>query len=190
MGRALRVEEPNGTYHVCSRGNNRHAIVCDDDDRETWLRILAYVTREYGWTALAYCLMTNQYHLLIQLPEDGGLSDGMRLLNGLYSRVTSKKYGRSGHLFHKRFRATQIETNEHRLTVAAYIVLNPVRAGICALPREWRWSSYRASAGLVTPPNFLAVRKLLSLFGDDREPAAGAYRRFVESLVSDTNTKA
>jgi putative transposase len=189
MSRPLRSEQPNATYHVCSRGNNRYPIVWDDDDRETWLRILGYAALKYGWMVYAYCLMTNHFHVLAQLPAEGGLSDGMRLLNALYSRVTNKKYGRTGHVFHNRFHAAQVESDEHLLTAAAYVVLNPVRAGICALPREWRWSSYRASAGLVSPPRFLALGRLLSQFGEDRDAAFVAYRRFVGNLVSDTNTE-
>ena len=144
--------------------------------------------RRYGWVVYAYCLMTNHYHALFQIPEEGGLSDGVRLLNGLYSRVMNRKYGRTGHLFHNRFHAAQMETESHLMAACAYIVINPVRAGICEKPEDWRWSSYRASAGLVSSPPFLAVAKLHSLFVRRRDVAVAAYCRLTDRLVSDTNT--
>ncbi len=56
--------------------------------------------------------------------------------------------GFSGHLFHGRYKAlvTDPEAADYALTVADYIHLNPVRAGISATEPElavWPWSSYR-----------------------------------------------
>jgi hypothetical protein len=53
----------------------------------------------------------------------------------------------------------------HCLMTTHYVVLNPVRAGLCGSPADWRWSSYRASAGIDVAPSFLAEYELLSLFG-------------------------
>jgi hypothetical protein len=44
-----------------------------------------------------------------------------------------------------------------------YVVLNPVRAGMCALPHQWPWSSYRATAGLDSTPSFLDIRWLAEI---------------------------
>ena len=50
----------------------------------------------------------------------------------------------------KRFKNILVETESHLLTVARYIPLNPVKAGMVARPEEWAWSSYRARAGSKT----------------------------------------
>jgi REP element-mobilizing transposase RayT len=75
------VEEPGGIYHVISRGNNRGRLYWDELDREVFLARLSRVAQKYGWAGLAYCLMTNHFHLVVQI-LDGGLSAGMQELNG------------------------------------------------------------------------------------------------------------
>jgi putative transposase len=62
--------------------------------------------------------------------------------------------------------------------------MNPVENGLCGSPDEWRWSSYRASAGIEPPPSFLDVNRLWSFFGDAAgERAVSRYRAAVQGVV-------
>jgi hypothetical protein len=106
----------------------------------------------------------------------------MRQLNGVYAQRFNRRHGRVGHLFQARFHSTLIEQDEHLLAVSSYLPLNPVRAGLCADPATWRWSSYRATIGL-DPPGALAVDRLLGFFADDRELARDRYQAHVEARV-------
>ena len=178
MARAPRIIEPGGIYHVTTRGNNRERVVWDDLDRVILLTAIDRSARRYGWVVLAYCLMTNHFHLVVRLPLDG-LSDGMRLLNGTFARRMNARHSRVGHLFHNRFGATPVADDTHLLEVSRYVVLNPVRARLCARAEQWRWSSYRACAGLELAPSFLATDELLGLFGRRPSLARRAYRQFV-----------
>jgi Transposase and inactivated derivatives len=178
MARPLREVEPGGYYHFGSRGNNRQPLYWVDDDRRDFLDILASGVERHTWIVLAYCLMPNHFHVVAQVPE-GGLSEGMQYLNGGYSRRTNGRYGRTGHLFHNRFWSKAIEGDGQLLENCRYVVRNPVRAGLCSSPERWRWSSYRASAGLDRAPAFLAVEVLHAFFGKNRGEACLAYRRFV-----------
>jgi putative transposase len=181
MGRERRIEVPGGVYHLGSRGNRGCAIYVDDLERKAFLRMLDRIARRHRWNIGTYCLMTNHYHLLITI--ESGLSDGMRELNGGFSSWTNAKNDLEGHLFRNRFWYEPIETEEHYLETVRYIVLNPVRAGICALPDQWRWSSYRALAGLEFAPPFLAANDLLRRFGDSPAAARAAYRVFVSEGI-------
>lgn len=180
MGRPPRVEIPGATYHVTTRGSNRETIFWTDDDRLLFLRMLGIVTVKYAWTVLAYCLMTNHFHLVLQI-ADGGLSAGMQWLNGAVSRATNQRHGRSAHLFRNRFSSVLIESDMHLIGACRYVVLNPVRAGVSAHPDEWPWSSYRATAGLEPCPAFLSAGELLRMFAVS---VPEARRRYIE-LVSD-----
>ncbi len=174
----LRIEVPGGYYHLSTRGNNRRAIFDDDIDRECFLGQLNRVTAKYRWTLLAYCLMDNHYHLIVQL-GDLGMSQGMCQLNGGYARMYNKRHRRTNHLFGRRYWDALMATDEHLLECCRYVVLNPVRAGICELPAEWSWSSYAATIGRVFAPSFLSVDELLPLFGRRPDVAREAYKRFV-----------
>jgi REP element-mobilizing transposase RayT len=185
MARPLRIEYDGALYHVTSRGNERKPIYKDDGDRHLFLSILAQVTDRFHWICHAYCLMVNHYHLVIETP-DGNLSKGMRQLNGVYTQAYNRRHRRVGHLFQGRFKAILIQKESHYLEVCRYVVLNPVRAKAVKHPREWPWSSYRATGGVASAPRCLTVDELLSHFGQKRGPAQEKYRQYVREGVAGT----
>lgn len=141
MSRPHRLQIAGGTYHVTSRGNRRQSIYHDDHDRRMFLALRNQVVRRCGWRELAYCLMTNHFHLLIETPAPN-LSLGMHRLNGEYARYFNERHSVDGHLFDRRFGSRLIETEEYLADALRYIASNPVEAGLCAHPRDWRWSSF------------------------------------------------
>ena len=176
----LRVIDPNGIYHVMSRGNYRHVIFPDDDHFARYLFLVERVTARRKWIVLDWCLMPNHYHLVIQL-TDGGLSDGMRELNGCFSRWSNAVLDRTGtgHLVRNRFTCRHVATDSHLLNVARYLALNPVGAGLVPTPEEWHLSGYRALAGLDHPLRFHRPTELLRYFGPDPAVAVQSYQQFV-----------
>jgi len=179
MARPLRVEFAGALYHVTARGNERKPIVRDDDDRDQWLKTLARAVSRFRWIVYAFCLMDNHFHLVLETPNPN-LARGMRELNGVYAQRFNRRHRRFGHLFGGRYKALLVEREPHLLEVCRYVVLNPERV---ATPTEsydrYRWSSYRATAGLEAAPDFLACERVLALFDVDRARAIRAYRAFV-----------
>jgi hypothetical protein len=51
-------------------------------------------------------------------------------------------------VFQERYKAILVEKDRYLLALCRYVMLNPVRAGMVRSAREYRWSSYRATAGL------------------------------------------
>ena len=182
MARPLRLEYPGALYHVTSRGNARGAIVRDDRDRQAFLALLGAVVERYHWICHAYCLMGNHYHLLIETPE-ANLSAGMRQVNGLYTQRFNRRHRRVGHLLQGRFKAIVVDKDSYLLELARYIVLNPVRARMVRRPKDYAWSSYRATAGGASPQPWLTRDWLLSQFAKTRPRAQAAYRAFVQEGI-------
>jgi len=182
MARPLRIEYPGAIYHITSRGNARQPIYKDDKDRETFLELLGSVVSRYGWICHAYCLMGNHYHLLIETP-DGNLSQGMRQLNGIYTQHFNRRHGRVGHVFQGRFKAIVVDRDSYLLELCRYVVLNPLRAGVVGSPGRYKWSSYRATAGIVRSPSFLTTDWVLSEFGRIRRKAQDRYKEFVKEGI-------
>lgn len=163
-----------------SRGNFRQPIFFDEDHYAKYLRLLTRVTRRRHWTILDWCLLPNHYHLLIQLTE-GGLSEGMRELNGCYARWSNLRTKRTGtgHLVKNRFEAKPVVTERHFWATVRYIPLNPVRADLVKRPEDWPWSGYRATIGLEYPMAFHRPDELLRYFSPDPKIAVERYIRFV-----------
>jgi putative transposase len=174
MARPLRIEFPGGLYHVTSRGDRREDIYLNDADRQRWLELLGEVCTRHNWLCHAYCLMDNHFHIVIET-VDGNLSAGMRQLNGVYTQWHNRTHGRVGHVFQGRFKAIIVQRESYLLELARYVVLNPVRAGICAMPEHWPWSSYLAMVGQAHRPNWLHTEWLLAQFGNQYAKAVAAY---------------
>ena len=172
-----REQFPGAIYHVTSRGNNRGAIYRTEADRETWLRILRDVVRETNVECHAYCQLTNHFHLCLSTPEPN-VARAMQILNSRYAREFNRRHGRRGHVFERRYFSALIEKQEHLLEVARYVVLNPERAGLADVG-EWRWSSFRATAGLIPAPRFLTTRWILGQFSPSPQRARALYADFV-----------
>jgi putative transposase len=185
MARPLRLLERHGIYNVGSRGNNKETMFRDAIDWMEFLRLLAKVATRHCWEGWAYCLMGNHFHLVVQLPHLG-LSEGMQVLNSGYAVRTNGRYKRSGHLVRNRFYSQQVERETHLLELCRYVVLNPVRAGLCRSPADWPWSSYRATAGLEPAHPFLQTPGLLDLFDEERSSAQKSYRDYVQDGLSDS----
>lgn len=179
MARPLRLQVADGLYHLTARGNERRAIYRDAADRRGFLEILAATLERFRWHCLSYCLMSNHYHLLVRTLEPN-LARGMRDLNGMHAQRFNRRYRRDGHLFQGRYRALLIGSDEHLLAALAYIVRNPVQAGICERPGDWPWSSHRAVIGQC-PPGLLAVDELLSHFAGEQARARARYRELTEN---------
>lgn len=178
MTRPLRIEYAGAVYHITSRGNEKKPVFKDDQDRLNFLNTLQHVNKRYHWICHGYCLMGNHYHLLIETPE-GNLSIGMRQLNGVYTQLFNKRRNRAGHLFQGRYKAILIQKDSHLLEVCRYVVLNPVRAGMVEHPKDWKWSSYPATAGREQPHASLTISWVLGQFGRKQDVARKEYRRFV-----------
>lgn len=178
MARPLRLDFPGALHHVTARGNARQDIFFTAGDRQHFLDNLGQVCDRLGWICYAYCLLGNHYHLLIETPN-GGLSRGMRQVNGVYTQYVNRAHDRVGHLFQGRYSSVLVDKDSHLLELCRYIVLNPVRAGLVETPGEYPWLSYRATAGEVRGAGWLDSNTVLIMFGGVRRTARARYRRFV-----------
>src|SRR3712207_4617377 len=105
MARKPRVEFAGAIHHVWARGNDRRAIFRDDRDRLTYLRLLGRAVVWKRWRCLAYCLMDNHVHALIETPRPN-LASGVQWVHGHYGRIFNDRHGHTGHVFQGRYGST------------------------------------------------------------------------------------
>jgi len=172
--------DPEGCYHVSSRGCYGQPLFRTVAHHELFLRIYAHCAQKYGWVTLDWALMKNHHHFVIQL-TDGGLSEGMRVLHGTYSRRIHHIYGLTGqgHLVRHAFFARQLATEGEVLVTCRYIDLNATRAGVVERPEDAAWCGHCAIVGLEHPRPFHVPSALLAMINPSPAAAASAYRTFV-----------
>ncbi len=187
MVRPLRIEFEGATYHVTSRGNRQGPIYTDDTDRLRFLQLAAAALQRGQASLLAYCLMGNHYHLVLQTAR-ANLSLLMRQINGHYTQAYNRRHHTVGHLFQGRFKAIVVDREAYLLELCRYVELNPVRAGLLQNPADWPWSSLRAHLGLVDAPVWLDTAQVHGLMlgrpatrARDVQSAQTRYRQLLAS---------
>ena len=144
MERIRKRWQPEIYYHITMRGNNRQAIFKSEEDFALFFRVLLKTYSKFSFTILAYCLMNNQYHLLIRSPEVP-LSNIIEMINKRYSTWFKQKYGYFGQLYETHYFASMVTDPVSLLNVSSYIHQNPVKtSGVIADKMEnYTYSSYR-----------------------------------------------
>ena len=191
-------------YHCVTRVVERRLAFGVDEKEQFW----TYIRMQENFTGcrvLAYCLMGNHVHLMLEVPPMavGGLSDeellkrlgaiypevevaevakelrevrqrvrdglaGEMMVARIHERFTYRMHDlgefmktllqrftrwynarnkRTGTLWESRFKSVLVEDGIAAQTMAAYIDLNPVRAGMVTDPADYRWSSYGEAMG-------------------------------------------
>jgi REP element-mobilizing transposase RayT len=172
--------DPQGTYHVGSRGNYGQPLYRTADQYELFLKLYARSATKYGWATVDWMLMENHHHFVIRL-TNGGLSEGMRELHCTYSRRIHAMYGltNQGHLVRHAFFARRLTSDADVLGTCRYIDRN-VWMALGVHPVEAVWGGYAATVGLAHPRPFHSPAEILALLSPRPDAARTAYRRLVE----------
>ncbi|MCY7303452.1 MAG: transposase [Thermoleophilia bacterium] len=179
MPRQPRSEAAGAVHHVVFQGNGRCRIVLDRVDAERLWSGFEIVCKSCEWECTAACLLGTHFHTFVRT-EVPNLGEGMRQLLGSYARWFNMRHAREGHLFRSPFWSTKVTTNDHLLVGASYVALNPVRAGLCAHPSEWLWTTHRELAGL-EPQKLVRADGLLAWLGNnDLDRGRHAYKQMIE----------
>ena len=158
MPRLARTVFAGVPHHVTQRGNRRENVFFTDDDRRAYLAWLKAYCDEHAVAILAYCLMTNHWHLLVRPEEDGVLSQflGWITLTHTQRWHAHRHSAGSGHLYQGRFKSLPVQEDEHFYTVCRYVERNALRAKLVRRAEKWPWgslgSALHAAAAAESPP--------------------------------------
>ncbi len=151
-----------GLYHIFNRGVEKRQVYTDSVDYNGFLTRLVFYQQErtiarfsdsdfdiadrlppLHYQLLAYCLMPNHFHLLVQANSDRGISVAISNLLNSYTRSFNTRHQRVGPLFQGAFKSVPVQSDEQLLHVQRYIHLNPYVAGIETVVGSHPWSSYK-----------------------------------------------
>jgi putative transposase len=178
MPRTPRRPLDPGLYHITAVGVRDEPIFLDEFDRFGLYRLLHEESDPDHFVVRAFCEMTTHYHALVETPS-GDISARMRRINHVHAIRFNQAHGYRGHLFRDRFSSKPVADEWYLFECLRYIALNPVRAGLCDKPEEWRWGSYATVMGTAPRPPFFDPSWTLRLFSDNDEEARRQFGGFV-----------
>jgi len=158
MARVPRVDVGGEIYHCLNRSVGRQQIFNDAEDYKLFESILEEVNEITPVGILAYTLMPNHFHLVLQPKDDGDLSDFMKRLTVTHTqrhRVKTKTVG-EGPVYQGRYKSFLIQEDVHLLTVLRYVERNPCTAHLVKRADEWEYGSvYRRYHGTLKAKQLL-----------------------------------
>ncbi|MBD1884818.1 transposase [Microcoleus vaginatus] len=178
MPRQPRQLQPQYSYHVTTRCNNREFRLTRSECRQVFLYAIKKAQNKYSFKLYALCIMSNHVHYLLEPTLPGDLPKIMHWLNWYTAMCFNRMLNRTGHFWEKRYHSTGFANTDKRraLNTLRYIHANPKAAGM-QQGFFYDFSNYgihdRLSEDGITQwhPAFLALGKTL-------DECAAAYRKF------------
>ncbi|MGN1351462.1 MAG: transposase [Clostridia bacterium] len=121
-------------FHVMSQGINKNFIFEDSIDIKFYIKNMYEIKDKYNVKIIAYCIMNNHVHMLLETAGVENLSKYMHCLNTRFGQYYNKKYKRVGYVFRDRYKAEGIYSEKQLYNCIKYIYDNPVKAEICKKP--------------------------------------------------------
>jgi len=143
MGRAPRLAVGNIIYHVINRANGKQKIFHKEFDYKAFIKILGEAKEKIPIRILAFCIMPNHWHFVLQPYSDNDLSRFVQWVTLTHTQRWHAHYKSVGfgHLYQGRFKSFPIQEDEHFITVARYVERNALRAKLTTKTEDWQWGS-------------------------------------------------
>lgn len=130
----------DGIYHIYNRGNHRSRVFYENEDNIFFLmRLKQYCAREEV-ELLAYCLMSNHYHILLKQRAAESIGKVMRSLGVSFAKYFNWQYEQVGHVYQGKYGARLIYDEADLANVARYVHQNPASFGDIV---NYRWTDLR-----------------------------------------------
>ena len=130
-------------FHVMTQGIDKSYIFDKPEEIKFYIKIMYELLKEHNLKIVAYCIMNNHAHMLINAENTKELSMYMQRLNCKYATYYNKIHNRVGYVFRDRFKSEGIYSERQYYACMKYIYDNPVKAGICSSPEEYPYSNYK-----------------------------------------------
>ena len=180
MARPLRIEYPDAMYHVSNYSLDDQRVFPSDRYYDEFLKSLGDTCARLNVEVHAYCLLRNQYHLIIKTPE-ANLSRFMRQVDGLYTQHYQKMKRSEGSLFRGRYKAVLVQAEKYLLPLSRYIHSKVKASNLANYP----YSSYGFFTRKASPPSWFNRQETQKQLKVQAAKRALAYRRYVKEGVDD-----
>ncbi len=143
MPRRLRHTLQGTVFHVLNRAVRRATLFQNNRDYAAFLTVVREGLARSTVKVIAYCVMPNHWHFVIQCERVADLSKTMHWITGTHAQRWHVDHGTrgTGPLYQGRFTALPVQTERYFIRLCRYIERNPLRAGLVGRAEQWGWSS-------------------------------------------------
>jgi len=179
MARKPRIHFAGAVYHVILTSLDRQAVFKSVADRRHWESLVADGVDRFGHSIHGYCWARDHVQMAVQV-KDAPLSKIMQNLTFRYTRHFNSKHGRSGPLFHGRYKAIVIDADQYLNDLVRYIHNNPVRNGQAKSASAAKWTSHAAYIDPDKQSKWLTTSAVLTTFGKTDKTARKSFAQYVD----------
>jgi putative transposase len=130
-------------FHVMNRATRGQVLFDGPADYDAFENLMATGQRRTPLPLLAYCLMPNHWHMVVQPALDHQLREFVGWVTTMHARRIHRCRATigAGAVYKGRYHAVPVDSERYFYQVIQYVELNPVKPGLASRPDEWRWSS-------------------------------------------------
>ncbi|MDD9888766.1 MAG: transposase [Gammaproteobacteria bacterium] len=180
MARPLRIEYPDAVYHVSNYGLDNQRVFPSAKYFDAFLEGLGETCARLNVEVHAFCLLRDQYHLVIKTPE-ANLSRFMRQVDGLYTQQYQRMKRSDGSLFKGRYKAVLIQAENYLLPLSRYIHAKVKSSELNSYP----YCSYTYFTRKSKPPIWFNRDDTLKQLKVAAAKRANAYKKYVAAGVDE-----
>ncbi len=127
-------------YHVCTSGLAKSLWFLDDEDYVDGMNSIPLCALTAGVSIYCFCLISNHVHFILGGTEDSCIGF-IRKYKWRRSSQMSLKYGNEHSISGSDIFIKPIDSQEYLKSAIAYVMRNPMSAGMAVFPNDYRWSS-------------------------------------------------
>lgn len=128
-------------FHVVNHSIDGRDLYYTPGDYKNYLRFFKEaITSDVS--VLAYCLMPNHFHFLLQQNTPEAISSLFEATHKRYARYYNKEHEFKGRVFRTKLHYRETMDERYLLNTSAYIHANPVQAKLVELPEQWVYSNF------------------------------------------------
>lgn len=131
-------------FHVIVQGIGKEYIFKNEIYIRQYLKLINKYSKELNIIIIAYCMMNNHAHFLIETEHKEKMSQLMQKTNSIFAKYYNyKENERVGYVFRDRFLSEPITDLKYLVQCIKYIHLNPVKAHMVERCEDYQYSSYK-----------------------------------------------
>lgn len=155
---------PNMVYMLTASTYQKENLIHTPERKIQWLNAFLKAAKIYKWNVIAWVILNNHYHALLESPENG---QSLLKLVASYHKFTARLWNEADHTPGRQiwwnYWDTCIRSETDYYNRLRYVFWNPVKHGIVEKPEEYRFSNYQSFLNQQLGLDFIGMNEVMDV---------------------------